>query len=131
MQARVLRAFNQPRTLLGRWRNVCTVNKAAPRPFKDIPKTPSLPLIGSTWQFLSPRVWNRPLYQLQFERMQKYGVIYRDKIPVLSDYVVVHRPEDIEEIFRKGEGRYPSRVSFPPWVEVREELGIGRGILLL
>lgn len=63
--------------------------------------------------------------------MQKYGMIYSDKLPIIGDYVMVHRPEDIEAVFRKGEGRYPSRLSFPPWMEVREELGVGLGIVLL
>lgn len=133
MQTGVLRlgrGFHKPNALL-RWKPICTVHKAAPRPFEDIPKTTSLPLVGSMWEFLLPRAWNRPLYQLQLERMKKYGVIYRDNIPVLSEYIAVHRPEDVEEVFRKGEGRYPSRLAFLPWKKVREELGIGFGILLL
>ena len=122
-------SFHKPNALL-LWRSFGTTPTAVTRPFEAIPKTTSLPLIGSMWEFLLPRTWNKPLYQLQFERMYKYGAIYRDSIPIMSEYVMVHRPEDVEEVFRKGEGRYPSRFSFLPWKKVREELGVGMGMLL-
>lgn len=79
-----------------------------------------------------PRNFNIPLYQQQQEKLKKYGVIYRDgPFSVLSDCVVVHRPEDVEAVFFKAEGRYPSRCTVSASKAVRKELGIGMGITFL
>lgn len=101
--------------------------KELPRPFEEIPRAYPLPVANSQRQ---PA---QPLYQQQQQKLEKYGVIYRDTpfAALSADYVLVHKPEDVETVFFKGEGRFPSRCTVSASKAVREELGIGMGVSFL
>ena len=104
---------------------VPTDKKKLPRPFEEIPRACPFPVVDFQRQ---PSL---PLNLHQQQKLEKYGAVYRDRpFSALSDYVVVHKPEDVEVVFFKG-GRYPSRCIVSASKAVRKELGIGMGITFL
>ena len=98
------------------------------KPFSEIPGPRRLPLVGSTLSFLL-EVGKKPILQLQKELMEKYGMIYRIKVPTIPELIMIHDPQDIEVMFR-AEGKYPSRVPFQVWKQARNELKMEMAVLL-
>ena len=98
------------------------------KPFSEIPGPRRLPFVGSSLSFLL-EVGKKPILQLQKELMEKYGMIYRIKVPTIPELVMIHDPQDIEVMFR-AEGKYPSRVPFQVWKQARDELKMEMAVLL-
>ena len=98
------------------------------KPFSEIPGPRRLPLIGSALTFLF-EVGKKPILQLQKDLMNKYGLIYRAKVPTFPELVMIHDPQDIEVMFR-AEGKYPSRAPFQVMKQARNELKINMTVLL-
>ena len=98
------------------------------KPFSEIPGPRRLPLVGSTLSFLL-EVGKKPIYQAQKEWMEKYGNVYRIKVPTLPELIMIHDPQDIEVMFR-AEGKYPSRAPFQAWKQARDELKMEMAVLL-
>ena len=111
----------------GEARSLTTPSTEA-KPFSEIPGPRRLPLVGSALSFLS-EVGKKPIYQVQKEWMEKYGNVYRIKVPTLSEIVMIHDPQDIEVMFR-AEGKYPSRAPFQAWKQARDELKMEMAVLL-
>ena len=99
--------------------------------FADVPGPLQLPLIGSLWTTLTRTGKHMELFDLQQERLEKYGKLYRDKYPQLPAFVVAHMPEDAEKTFR-SEGRCPVRVPISDlWTRMMtEELQLPMGLFL-
>ena len=98
------------------------------KPFSEIPGPRKLPLVGSALSFFL-EVGKKPVIQLQKELMEKYGMIYRVKVPTIPELIMIHDPQDIEVMFR-AEGKYPSRVPFQVWKQARDELKMEMAVLL-
>ena len=56
------------------------------KPFSEIPGPRRLPLVGSSLSFLL-EVGKKHILQLQKEWMEKYGMIYRIKVPTIPESV--------------------------------------------
>jgi len=114
-----------------RWGNrpLVTAPIAEAKPFSEVPGPRRLPLVGSALSFLFEINRKLPIRQLQKGWMQKYGMIYRAKVPTLPEVVVIHEPQDVEALFR-AEGKYPSRAPFQIWKQARNELKMEMGVLL-
>jgi len=114
-----------------RWgtRPLVTAPLAEAKPFSEVPGPRRLPLVGSALSFLFEINRKLPIRELQKGWMQKYGMIYRAKVPTLPEVVVIHEPQDVEALFR-AEGKYPSRAPFQIWKQARSELKMEMGVLL-
>lgn len=71
------------------------------------------------------------LFDVQQQRLEKYGTLYREKYPQLPAFVVAHVPGDAEMTFR-SEGRCPVRVPISDlWTQMMtEELQLPMGLFL-
>ena len=98
------------------------------KPFSEIPGPRRLPLVGGALSFFL-EVGKKPIIQLQKEWMEKYGMIYRVKVPTIPESIMIHDPQDIEVMFR-AEGKYPSRVPFQVLKQARDELKMEMAVLL-
>ena len=98
------------------------------KPFSEIPGPRRLPFVGSSLSFLS-QVGKKPIYQAQKEWMEKYGNVYRIKVPTFPELIMIHDPQDIEVMYR-AEGKYPSRAPFQAWKQARDELKMEMAVLL-
>ncbi|RDD36151.1 Cholesterol side-chain cleavage enzyme, mitochondrial [Trichoplax sp. H2] len=77
------------------------------KPFQEISKPDSLPLIGSLLMILKNNGYYQRNTHLYFSKLaQKYGPVFRDKIVPLS-YLFVYKPEDVAKVFQ-AEGKYPA-----------------------
>lgn len=64
------------------------------------------------------------------ERVENFGKIFREKLaPGLPEFLFVLDPEDVAEVFR-ADGKYPRRLPFSDWINVRNELNIPHGLFL-
>ena len=112
-------------------RSLSTSALAEAKPFSEVPGPRRLPLVGSAFSFLleMSRNINVPIRDVQKGLMQKYGMIYRAKVPTIPEIVFIHEPQDVDMMFR-AEGRYPSRAPFQLSKQVRNELKLEMGVLL-
>ncbi|XP_011405733.1 PREDICTED: cytochrome P450 27C1-like [Amphimedon queenslandica] len=93
----------------------------------DIPGPRGLPILGSTIDYL--RALDKS-YLLLFERVKKYGGIYKEKMLAGMPYsVIVTDTSDIETVFR-ADGKYPIRPDTPMSLDMRDALKIPYGLLL-
>ena len=101
------------------------------KPFSEVPGPRRLPLLGGALSFLfeMSRNVNLPIQDVQKGLMQKYGMIYRTKVPTLPEIVFIHEPQDVEVMFR-AEGKYPSRAPFQISKQARNEMKLEMGVLL-
>lgn len=100
------------------------------KPYAAIPGPLKLPVLGTLWDLiLFPWNWRKPTRILQLKRMKKYGVIYRENLPVLGEIIVVHDPIDVQR-FSGAEGRYPTRIPLSMWIHAKKELKMEMGVLL-
>ena len=98
------------------------------KPYSEIPGPRRLPFVGSVLTFLS-QVGKKPIHEAQKEWMEKYGNVYRIRVPTFPELVMIHDPQDIEVMFR-AEGKYPSRAPFQAWKQARNELKMEMAVLL-
>lgn len=101
------------------------------RAFSAIPGPLQLPLVGSLWTSLTKAGKHMELFDVQQQRLEKYGTLYREKYPQLPAFVVAHVPGDAEMTFR-SEGRCPVRVPISDlWTQMMtEELQLPMGLFL-
>ena len=78
--------------------------------YNELPGPRRLPVVGSLWEMGKKANKNKQLFELQTERMRKYGMIYRDKYPDLGEFVAVHDPADVEKVYN-AEGKWPTGVA--------------------
>ncbi|XP_059475605.1 cytochrome P450 302a1, mitochondrial [Neocloeon triangulifer] len=83
------------------------------RPFQEMPGPRSLPVVGTLYKYL-------PVFgEYQFDRLHwngakklaKYGAAVREEIVKGTSIVWLFDPNDIETLFRHGEGKHPQRLS--------------------
>lgn len=114
-------------TGLGREGRSLTTPPTEAKPFSEIPGPRRLPFVGSGLTFLS-QVGKKPIHEAQKEWMEKYGNVYRIKVPTFPEIVMIHDPQDIEVMFR-AEGKYPSRPPLRVLKQARNELKMEMAVL--
>ncbi|XP_037515702.1 probable cytochrome P450 49a1 [Rhipicephalus sanguineus] len=91
------------------------------KPFREIPKVPSLPVIGSSWIYSRLLGNGHPdeRHKVSMELHRKYGPIFVEKLP--GRYSVVHlsRAADIKNLYQE-EGKEPVRIGATPFKRYRE-----------
>lgn len=82
-------------------------SESAPvRPFDQIPKAKGYPVIGTVLDYLTVKFKLQKVFK---QRVEKYGLIYREKLfPGLPEQVIVFDPEDVKTVFR-ADGKWPNR----------------------
>ena len=82
-------------------------SESAPvRPFDQIPKAKGYPVIGTVLDYLKVKFKLQKVFK---QRVEKYGLIYREKLfPGLPEQVIVFDPEDVKTVFR-ADGKLPYR----------------------
>ncbi|GFU13037.1 ecdysone 20-monooxygenase [Nephila pilipes] len=70
---------------------------------------PSLPIIGTSWQYLPGGRYNLTnVYETQEDKYRRYGPIIREEFQWGKPVVHLFEPDDFETVF-KYQGRYPIR----------------------
>ncbi|KAL3243346.1 hypothetical protein MRX96_020608 [Rhipicephalus microplus] len=101
-------------------RNNCATSNNG-KPFRQIPRLPALPLIGSSW------IYGRLLrnghpderHKVSMEMYQKYGPIFVERPQGRHSVVHIVRGTDIR-ILHKEEGKEPFRLGAAPLKQYRE-----------
>lgn len=93
------------------------------KPFDEMPGPKRIPVLGSMWMFLP--VIGEPLdvskvLELNQKDHEKYGPIWRTKMPGFPDIVTTVRAEDAQAIFR-NETKLPQRPGFSVLQKYRQD----------
>ena len=98
--------------------------------YDDIPGPRQYPFLGSASDMVWAKLTGKSTYDLWMKKYQKYGRIYRYKLPTLDEAVVIHEPADVEAMCR-AEGRYPRRIPLTAIVQARRDIGLMLGLFML
>ena len=99
------------------------------KPYKEIPGPKGLPFVGTLFDYVRDKGHTR-IHQIQQDRAQQYGEIYREKI-LNYDTVTISDRDDIQYLFR-NEGKYPQREPlFPIWMKYKEDRKQAHGVFSL
>ena len=102
------------------------VETAEVKPYSEIPGPKGLPFVGTLFDYVRDKGHTK-IHEIQQDRVQQYGEIYREKI-VDYDTVIISNPDDVEYLFR-NEGKYPQREpSFPLWMKYKEDRKQANGV---
>ncbi|CAH3041019.1 unnamed protein product [Pocillopora meandrina] len=97
--------------------------------YDQIPGPKGLPLVGTLFDYVRNKGHTR-VHEIQAERVQEYGEIYREKLLGL-DTVTISNADDVQYLFR-NEGKYPQREpQFPLWMKYKEERKQAHGVFSL
>lgn len=97
--------------------------------YDQIPGPKGLPLVGTLFDYVRNKGHTR-VHEIQGERVQKYGEIYREKLLDLET-VTISNVDDVQYLFR-NEGKYPQREpQFPLWMKYKEERKQAHGVFSL
>ena len=125
---KLARAFKQSRFLCSTFSTTTTTFSEKPvKSLQEIPGPKGLPLLGTSLEYARLK---EKAYKLLFERVKKYGKIYKEKM--LSGYpmiVCVCDATDVETVFR-SDGKYPLRDGLPIMHKIREKLRIPKALIL-
>lgn len=100
-----------------------------PKSYDQIPGPKGLPLVGTLFDYVRNKGHTR-VHEIQAERVQEYGEIYREKLLGL-DTVTISNADDVQYLFR-NEGKYPQREpQFPLWMKYKEERKQAHGVFSL
>ncbi|CAG0914444.1 unnamed protein product [Notodromas monacha] len=101
-----------------------TVAEVKTKRFNEIPGPVCLPFIGTMWEML-PIIGNRPDLSRRhvnlMEGIEKYGPVFKVRIPFMGDMVILSEPEDFETM-RWYEEKYPSRKILGPLEHYRTKI---------
>ncbi|XP_077564877.1 putative cytochrome P450 301a1, mitochondrial [Haemaphysalis longicornis] len=105
------------------------------KPFEDIPRVPSFPLIGSSWMYSRLLGKHHPdeRHKASMEMYRKYGPIVAETLPGRYSMVHLFAGADIQTLYEE-EGKTPFRVgaaAFKYYRRTRPELYADEGILNL
>ena len=99
------------------------------KPYNEIPGPKGLPFVGTLFDYARDKGHTR-IHQIQQDRAQQYGEIYREKI-LNYDTVTISNPDDIQYLFRNEE-KYPQREPlFPVWMKYKEDRKQAHGVFSL
>lgn len=105
------------------------VENAEVRPYNEIPGPKGLPFVGTLFDYVRDKGHTK-IHQIQKDRAEQYGEIYREKI-LDYDTVTISNPDDIQYLFR-NEGKYPQREPlFPLWMKYKEDRKQAHGVFSL
>ena len=105
------------------------VENAEVKPYNEIPGPKGLPFFGTLFDYVRNKGHTR-IHEIQQDRAQQYGEIYREKI-LDYDTVTISNPDDIQYLFR-NEGKYPQREPlFPLWMKYKEDRRQAHGVFSL
>nr|WPM94883.1 cytochrome p450 314A1a [Polyphagotarsonemus latus] len=85
--------------------------KKIKKSFEDVPgPKPSIPLIGTSWQYLKffGEYDLLKLHEANIDKFKKYGSILKEEFEWKKPVVHLQNPEDFETVFR-NQGIYPNR----------------------
>ena len=130
---RGLQRYKQPAKIghqsLIRLQQTQALENAEVRPFNEIPGPKGLPFVGTLFDYVRDKGHTR-IHQIQQERAEQYGEIYREKI-LDFDTVTISNPDDIQYLFR-NEGKNPQREPpFPLWMKYKEDRKQAHGVFSL
>ncbi|CAG0884942.1 unnamed protein product, partial [Darwinula stevensoni] len=98
------------------WRGVATAVAPDVKPFDEIPGPKRVPLLGTIWEAL-PLIGKPPdlarMHKFFMAKYDRYGVIWREEMPMIGKLVFITKPEDIE-ILCRNEGKMPEREILAP-----------------
>ena len=100
------------------------VQEVPEKSFDEIPGPKGWPLIGTLLDYTKDlgggvRSYQR-MHEMQQQRVQQYGPIYREKI-FTRQTVIISNPDDVEYLFR-NEGKWPQREPpFPLWEKYKQD----------
>lgn len=86
------------------------------KPFRDIPRVPSFPVVGSSWIY-SRLLGNRhpdERHRVSMELYRKYGPIFVEKLPGRYSLVHLASGNDIRNVYQE-EGKEPFRLGATPF----------------
>ena len=98
------------------------------KPYDAIPSPKRIPLLGMSRDFMK----FSPSQMAHFVqgRVDNLGKLFREKLaPGLPEFLFVLDPGDVAKVFR-ADGKYPMRLPFSDWINVRNELNIPHGLFL-
>ena len=125
---KLARVFKQSRFLCSSFSTTTTTFSEEPvKSLSEIPGPKGLPLLGTSLEYAR---YKEKAHKLFFERVKKYGKIYKEKM--MSGYpmmVSVCDARDVETVFR-SDGKYPEREELPIMHEVRDKLRIPKALML-
>ena len=125
---KLARVFKQSRLLCSTFSTTTiTFSEESVKSLQEIPGPKGLPLLGTSLEYARHK---EKAHKLLFERVKKYGKIYKEKM--LSGYpmtVCVCDARDVETVFR-SDGKYPLREGLPIMHKIRDKLRIPKALIL-
>ncbi|XP_075534359.1 putative cytochrome P450 12a5, mitochondrial [Dermacentor variabilis] len=98
-------------------RNFPNVDRGSfPKPFGEVPKIPSLPVIGSSWAYAPP--WGKydrhDINKAAWEMYHQYGPVVAETLPGRRILVHLFSADDFRTLYQE-EGRTPYRMGAQPF----------------
>ena len=96
--------------------------------YDAIPSPKRIPLLSMSRDFM--KFSHSQMAHFVQGRVDNLGKIFREKLaPGLPEFLFVLDPGDVAKVFR-ADGKYPRRLPFSDWINVRNELNIPHGLFL-
>ncbi|XP_077563203.1 putative cytochrome P450 301a1, mitochondrial [Haemaphysalis longicornis] len=128
------RAYSQPAVASASDEDVkSTTSRTKARPFSDVPRIPSLPLVGSSWMYwrLVGKYHPDRRHLAAIDMHKKYGPVVAEKLPGRYSLVHLFNADDFRTLYQE-EGKTPFRMgatAFKKYRETRPEYYANVGIL--